>query len=322
LASERSPAGGASRGLRCGIVGAGALGRAFALRLRERGHGVAVYDPAPEAAAWALERSLAVAGSPRELAARSDVVLLAVPDTPEILEALDGPDGLEAGLAPGSALLIMSTVAPETPAAVAARLAERGVAVVDAPVSGGPEAAAAGTLAIMAGGAAADVERLRPLLETLGATVVHVGRLGDGERAKLVNNLIGAVIAVAVAEGLALAARLGLDVRRTCAAVEAGSGGSWILSHWLPRTALAGDYRRRFGVDLMLKDLELIGTLAAGHGVETPALDVARAAFGRAARQGFGGADFSVLVPLAAERAGAAGAFAAPEAGAGAWESA
>jgi 3-hydroxyisobutyrate dehydrogenase-like beta-hydroxyacid dehydrogenase len=291
---------------RCGVIGVGALGRGFATRLRHSGRQVAVHDPWPGTQAWAGDAGVAWAATPRELAAASDIVLVAVPDTSEVLAALDGAAGLEAGLQDGSLLVVLSTVDPETPRLLAERLGPLGVAVVDAAVSGGPEAAADGTLAIMAGAVDADFARAKPVLDVLGSTVVHIGPVGHGELAKLVNNLMGAVIAVAISEGLAVAAKAGLDVERTCRAVAAGSGGSWILEHWIPSTALRGDYRRRFGVDLMCKDLGLIASLAAGLGVETPALDLARSRFEQLRRDGHGESDFSVVVAEAAERAGSA----------------
>lgn len=295
----------------CGVVGVGALGRCFAERLRATGHAVLVHDSAEEARAWARSTGFESTLTPRKLAAACDVVLLALPDTPEIVAVLEGPDGLEAGLRRGSALLVLSTVAPETPLRLAERLGPRGIAVVDAPVSGGPDAAARGTLAIMVGAGEEEFGSVRPVLEALGEHVVHVGPVGHGALAKLVNNLMGAVIAVAISEGLTVAAAAGLDVERTCRAIAAGSGGSWILANWIPETALRGDYRRRFGVDLMCKDLGLVAGLAASLGVETPALALARSTFEDARRDGHGGADFSVILRRAAERAGT-DAFGAP----------
>jgi 3-hydroxyisobutyrate dehydrogenase-like beta-hydroxyacid dehydrogenase len=287
-----------------GVVGVGALGRAFATRLREAAFRVVVHDPSEEARAWAESARLVVAATPRELAAACVTVLLAVPDTQEIFDVLDGPNGLAAGLRRGSTVVVMSTVAPETPLELGRRLGARGVGVVDAPVSGGPEAAAVGALAIMVGGDDAAVAAVRPVLAALGSHVVHVGPAGHGELAKLVNNLIGAAIAVATAEGLALAARAGLDVDRAREAIAGGSGGSWILEHWLPATAFRGDYRRRFGIDLMCKDLGLIAELATALGVDTPALQLARTTFEEARGDGHGGDDFSIVVHRAADRAG------------------
>ena len=191
----------------CGIVGAGAIGRGFVVSLVREGFPVAVFDLDPAAAAGAAEAGAEPAGSLEELARSADVVLLAVPDTPQIEAALDG--GLAAGMRTGSVVVITSTVSPQTPVELERRLAPTGVAVLDAPVSGGPAKAAAGELAIMAGGPADVFERCRPVLEALSSHLIHVGPTGHGEIAKLVNNLMGAVIVAGIAEGLTLAAKVG-----------------------------------------------------------------------------------------------------------------
>lgn len=282
----------------CGVVGAGAIGRGFAVSLARAGFPVEVYDLDPEAAA---ATGVPVAASLEELARKADVVLLALPDTPQIEDALAG--GLEQGLRPGSVLVVTSTVSPETPVELERRLG--GVHVLDAPVSGGPVRAEAGELAIMVGGPTEVFERCRPVLEVLGDHLVHVGPTGHGELAKLVNNLMGAVIVSGIAEGLALAVKAGADVQTVSEAIAGGSGSSWILREWIPETVFRGDYARRFSLDLMLKDMGLIGALAARLGVSTPALDVAAARFERAVDEGYGGSDFSLVVALGARDAGA-----------------
>lgn len=286
----------------CGIVGAGAIGRGFAVSLVNAGYPTAVFDLDPTAVALAVEAGARPAGSLEELARFADIALLAVPDTPQIEAVLD--DGLEAGLRTGSVVVITSTVSPRTPVEIERRLAPAGVGVLDAPVSGGPAKAAAGELAIMAGGSGEVFERCRPVLETLASHLVHVGPTGHGEIAKLVNNLMGAVIAVGIAEGLTLAAKSGADVQAVCDAVAGGSGSSWILREWIPETVFCGDYRRRFSLDLMKKDMGLIGELTRSLGVRTPALDVASATFERAIAEGYGRFDFSVVAPLHARDAG------------------
>ena len=286
----------------CGIVGAGAIGRGFVVSLVRAGFPTAVFDLDPAATALAEEAGAVPAGSLAELARFGDVVLLAVPDTPQIDAAIDG--GLEAGLRTGSVVVVTSTVSPATPVELERRLAPNGVGVLDAPVSGGPVKAAAGELAMMVGGPDEVFERCRPVLEALASHLVHVGPTGHGEIAKLVNNLMGAVIAVGIAEGLTLAAKSGADVQAVCDAVAAGSGSSWILREWIPETVFRGDYRRRFSLDLMKKDMGLIAELSSSFGVETPALDVAAATFDRAIAGGYGGFDFSVVAPLHAREAG------------------
>jgi 3-hydroxyisobutyrate dehydrogenase-like beta-hydroxyacid dehydrogenase len=286
----------------CGVVGAGAIGRGFAASLTRAGFPVVAYDIDPAASALAVEEGAAPTDSLKTLARTSDVVLLALPDTPQITAALD--QGLEAGLRPGSVLVVTSTVSPSTPVELERRLAPSGVDVLDAPVSGGPVKAAAGELAIMVGGPPEVFERCRPVLEALSSHLVHVGPAGHGEIAKLVNNLMGAVIVAGIAEGLALAAKSGADVNAVCDAVAGGSGSSWILREWIPETVFAGDYRRRFSLDLMQKDMGLIGELSDSLGVRTPALDVAAAAFARAIGEGYGNLDFSVVAALHARDSG------------------
>ena len=191
----------------CGIVGAGAIGRGFVVSLIRAGHPVSVFDVDAEAVALAVEAGAAAATSLEELARAADVVLLAVPDTPQIEAAFEG--GLASGLRPGATVVVTSTVSPATPVELERRLAPAGVGVLDAPVSGGPVKAAAGELAIMVGGPVEVFERCRPVLEALASHVVHVGPTGHGEIAKLVNNLMGAVIAVGIAEGLTARSSVG-----------------------------------------------------------------------------------------------------------------
>jgi 3-hydroxyisobutyrate dehydrogenase-like beta-hydroxyacid dehydrogenase len=286
----------------CGIVGAGAIGRGFVTSLVRAGYPVHVFDLDPDAVTLAVDAGARSAASLEELASLADIVLLAVPDTPQIEGALDG--GLASALRPGATLVVTSTVSPSTPVELERRLAPGGVSVLDAPVSGGPVRAAAGELAIMAGGPADVFERCRPVLETLASNLVHVGPTGHGEIAKLVNNLMGAVIAVGIAEGLTLAAKSGADVEAVCDAVAGGSGSSWILREWIPETVFRGDYQRRFSVELMQKDMGLIGALSRSLGVPTPMLELAAATFERAIAEGYGDLDFSVVAPLLARDAG------------------
>jgi 3-hydroxyisobutyrate dehydrogenase-like beta-hydroxyacid dehydrogenase len=285
----------------CGVLGVGAVGRGMVESLLRAGFAVAVHDLDGAATAAAAALGATAAASPGELAERSDVLVLALPDTPEILAAADA---FEERLRAGSIVLLMSTVAPETPLELARRLAPRGVEVLDAPISGGPVKALAGELAIMVGGSEDTFARARPVLDALGTHVVHVGPLGDGELAKLVNNLIGVEIVIAISEGLALAAKAGADVERLCEAIAGGSGSSWILREWIPDTVFRGDYARRFSLDLMRKDVRLIVELAGRLGVRVDALELATAKVQAAIDAGYGGNDFSVLAPLAAEAAG------------------
>jgi 3-hydroxyisobutyrate dehydrogenase-like beta-hydroxyacid dehydrogenase len=287
--------------LSCGVVGVGVLGRGIATSLARAGLPVTVYDVDPAAAAAAAaEPGVGRAPTVESLASQTDVILLVLPDTPEILEVTDA---LAQGARPGVAVLIVSTVSPETPLELERRLGPLGVEVLDCPISGGPARAERGDLAVMVGGAAATFGRLRPVWEAIGSVVVHVGPLGHGEIAKLANNLMGAVIVEAIAEGLTLAAKAGADVGRVVDAIAAGSGSSWILREWIPETVLRGDYARRFSLDLMRKDMRLVAELAGRLDVPIPACEVARASFERAVEAGYGNDDFSRAIELHARAA-------------------
>jgi len=288
----------------CGVLGVGALGAAIATRLASEGVEVVAYDLEADRVAALSGIGVGRAASPKDLAERCDVVLVVLPDTPEIEAACAGESGLEAGLRAGAAVLIVSTVKPATAQAVARRLAPRGVDVLDTPVSGGPVAARAGGLAIMAGGPEAAYARCTPVLETLGRPV-HVGPIGHGEIAKLANNLMGSVIAIGIAEGLALAAKAGADLDKVREAISGGSGASWILSHWLPRTVLAGRIEADFAVELMVKDMDVLEAYARELGVPLRAGELARETFTELRDAGHGDHDFSVLVAILAAEVGA-----------------
>ena len=220
----------------------------------------------------------------RAVAAGSDAIFLILPDSPDIF-AVVGEIGDD--FAAGSVVVIISTVSPETPVELGRQLAPRGVDVLDCPISGGP-------VARRGRRARRDGRRrrgrrssaIRPALEAIGSSVVHVGPLGHGQIAKLANNLMGAVIIEGIAEGLALAAKAGADVQRVSEAIAGGSGSSWILREWVPETVFAGDYARRFSLDLMCKDMRIISAFAEELGVPVPGVEVARAAFERAVAAG------------------------------------
>jgi 3-hydroxyisobutyrate dehydrogenase-like beta-hydroxyacid dehydrogenase len=284
------------------VLGTGALGRGIVASLARGGHAVTLYDRDAAATAEAVRAGGVAAAGASEVAAGSEAVLLVLPDSPQIFEVIDE---ISDSLARGTVVLIISTVSPETPVELGRLLEPRGVDVLDCPISGGPGRAEAGELAVMVGGDQRVLARLRPVLDAIGQTVVHIGPLGHGQIAKLANNLMGGVIIEGIAEGLAFAAKAGADVRRVAEAIGGGSGSSWILREWIPETLFAGDFARRFSLDLMCKDMGIISAMAGELGVPVPAADVARAAFERAVAEGFGGDDFSRAIQLHAARAGA-----------------
>ncbi len=290
---------------RVGVLGSGSIGGSTAARLASQGIEVAAFDIDAERVAALGADGVAAAGSARELAEGAEVIFLALPNTPHIESALAGEDGLRAGLGEGTLVCLLSTIDPAEARRVGAELAEAGAELLDTPVSGGPVAARAGELTIMAGGTDAAFARAKPLLELLSDHLVHVGPLGAGETAKLVNNLMGSVIVLGIAEGVALAAKAGLDVERTLEAIAGASGSSWILDTWIPRTILADPSQTHFAVELMAKDMGLVRELAEANGVPLEAGALAEKTFTELRDSGDGGRDFSILLARRAEAAGA-----------------
>jgi 3-hydroxyisobutyrate dehydrogenase-like beta-hydroxyacid dehydrogenase len=279
--------------LRVGLVGAGAMGLPIALRLAEQGHAVAVCDIDPERRRLARAAGLALAATPAAAAEGCALLVVVVVDGVQTQDVLFGPDG--AAAARPEAVLLCPTIAPEDTEAAAAALAARGIAWIDAPMSGGPARARDGTMSLMVACPDAPWARWQPLLATLATRLVRVGvRAGDGARTKLVNNLLAAVNLAGAAEALALAARLGLDAQTTLAVIEASSGQSWIGSD-RARRALAGDERVLARTALLAKDSALALAMATGAGFEAPLGRTAAARFARALEQGLGDADDAVL---------------------------
>jgi 3-hydroxyisobutyrate dehydrogenase len=253
-----------------GFLGLGIMGAAMARNLLKAGYDLAVWNRTAAKAEALGQEGAAVAASPAELAARSDVVVICVSDTPDVEEVLFGAEGAAHGLRPGSLVVDCSTISPSQTRAFAARLAEKGVSMLDAPVSGGSEGAARGTLSIMVGGDAGQVERVMPILQAMGKSIVHVGPNGAGQMVKLVNQILVANSMLAVGEAFLFAHAGGLDLEKMLKAVEGGAAGSWTLSNRGPQI-IHRDWRPGFMIDLQEKDLRLILEAADEMGIPLPA---------------------------------------------------
>jgi 3-hydroxyisobutyrate dehydrogenase len=210
-----------------------------------------------------------LAASPAGVARASEVVITIVSDTPDVEAVLFGPDGVAAGAAPGSLVIDMSTISPSATRDFASRLAQTDVAMLDAPVSGGSEGAKKGTLSIFVGGAPADLERARPVLQSLGTTITHVGPIGAGQAVKAVNQVILAGTYLGVAEGIVLALKAGLDVEQVVGALSGGAAQSWVLANRSGRM-LDNDYPLGFKVALHRKDLGIALAMARELGASLP----------------------------------------------------
>ncbi len=239
-----------------GFIGLGIMGQGMARNLLKHGHSVTVWNRTKGKADALLAEGATWADSPAAVATASDIVFTCVSDTPDVEAVLVGPNGVIEGAREGTLVVDMSTISPAATRALATRLAEKGVGMLDAPVSGGSEGAARGTLSIMVGGAAEQVERARQYFEAMGKTITHVGGNGDGQMVKLVNQILVVGNALAMSEALEFARAGGLDLQKTLAAVSGGAAGSWMLSNRGPQI-LADDWRPGFTIDLQQKDVRL-----------------------------------------------------------------
>ena len=255
-----------------GFVGLGVMGRPMASHLAAAGHAITLYDVVP-GLAQSVADTLAdahAARTPAELAARSDIVVTMVPNGSVVQSLVEGGDGLLRGLRPGTLLLDTSSSEPWLTEATGRLLAESGVAMVDAPVSGAEWGAKAAELVFMCGGAAADVERVRPLLEVMGKAVFHLGPLGAGHAMKCLNNLVTAINFVAVSEGLAIGKRYGLDPAAMVDVLDQSTGGSWISRTHIRQRVLSRSFDDPFKLALMLKDIGIAMQLARSEDVPAP----------------------------------------------------
>lgn len=255
--------------MRVGFIGLGTMGGAMAANVARAGFDVRAWNRTPGRAADLGELGVVVEASPAAVARASDVVVTIVSDTPDVEAVLFGPAGAAEGAEPGAVVIDMSTIAPSATRDFAARLAEHGIAMLDAPVSGGSEGAKKGTLSIFVGGDAATLERVRPVLEAMGTTITHVGPIGAGQAAKAVNQVILAGAYLSVAEGIVLAIKAGLDVEQLVAALSGGAAQSWVLANRAGRM-LANDYPLGFKVALHRKDLGIALQLARETGTVLP----------------------------------------------------
>lgn len=277
------------------VIGVGNMGGGMAANLLARGWDVQVCDiDAAKAAAMVVLGATAIA-RPADAAAESQAFIVCVVDAAQTEEVLFGEQGLARMLRPGHAVMLCPTISPQDVESFAARLAERGVHTLDAPMSGGPARARDGSMSLMLACTQAVFGQQAGLLRDLSAKVFHISeKPGDGARTKLVNNLLAGINLVGAAEALALAARLGLDLAKTLDVIEQSSGQSWIGSDRM-RRAIAGDYAPRAHVTLLEKDTRLAVAAARAAGFEGPLGESASRVFAEAHRAGLAAEDDAVL---------------------------
>ncbi len=280
--------------MKIGFVGLGIMGRPMALNLKQAGHELIVPDRASLTDEIRAAATVVADGS--ELAARAEVVILMVPDTPDVEQVLFGENGVAARLNRGALVIDMSSISPIATKAYAKRINDAGCDYLDAPVSGGEVGAKQKTLTIMVGGPSAAFERARPLFEAMGKTITHVGEAnGDGQTAKVANQIIVALNIEAVAEALVFAARAGADPAKVRQAISGGFAASRVLELHAERM-LKGSFDPGFKVRLHQKDLNLALTAAREIGVALPSTAVVQQMLTSCAAHGGGDLDHSALV--------------------------
>ena len=286
------------------FLGLGAIGAPMAARLA-RGARLTVWNRTAERAeAFARTHGVAAAATPREAAEGAGVVVTCLPTSREVEALLDGGDGLLAGLAPGALLIDCTSGDPAGSRRIAGRLAQRGVAFADAPVSGGTNGAEAGTLTMMVGADGPVFERARPVLSLMGSRIEHVGPVGAGHALKAVNNALLAVNILAVGEGLATLVKAGVPARAALDVINVSSGRSFVSETLVPERVLTGAWPRTFRLALLEKDVGIARELIEDTGVEAPVLALAGELF-RRARAALGeSADYLEAIRLVETQAG------------------
>ncbi len=277
-----------------GWIGLGALGAPMAANLLAAGFSITVHNRTPGPELPLAAQGARVASSPADVAAAAGLLCLCLSDDAAVEAVLLGPQGAAEGLRPGALVIDFSTIAPATSQGLAARLGERGVAYLDAPVTGGTEGARAGTLSVLVGGKPEDLERARPVLAVVGGRISHLGPVGAGQQAKAVNQVLVAGSYAAVAEAMALGQRLGLPMAQVCEALAAGAAGSWALEN-RAANMLNGHYPLGFRLALHRKDLRIALAAAEDAGLELPLSALVAAIEDELLKAGHGNDDVSAL---------------------------
>jgi 3-hydroxyisobutyrate dehydrogenase len=287
--------------MKVGFIGTGTMGQPMLANLIKKGFQAIAYDTAPAALDAAVRLGAERAGSAAEAAAAGDLVITMLPSSANVEDVYLGAGGI-LDAAPRRRLCVdMSTIDPGTSQRVAARLRERGLRFLDAPVSGGVGGATAGTLAIMVGGEATDLEEARPALAAMGTSIIHVGAVGSGEVAKLCNNLVSGSALIAVAEAFRIGEAFGVDPQILTDVIAKSSGATWVMEHMHPvpgiveSAASSRQYAPGFMTDLMAKDLGLAVNAAREKRVPVAVAPAAQQLYRMASSHGLGREDCSSI---------------------------
>ena len=242
---------------RIGFIGLGIMGSGMARNLLKAGFPVRVWNRTASRMDPLVAEGAEAGSSPADVAAHTDIIITCVSDTPDVEEVILGEQGVIHGARPGALVIDMSTISPQATIEIAQKLQEKGIHMLDAPISGGSEGAQRGTLSIMVGGDPEQVERAMPVFQAMGKAITHVGGHGAGQTVKLVNQILVVGNCLAMCEALVFAQAGGVDLEKALEAVTQGAAGSWMLSNRGPQI-IRRDWRPGFTIDLQQKDVRLI----------------------------------------------------------------
>jgi 3-hydroxyisobutyrate dehydrogenase len=293
--------------MKIAFIGLGNMGGPMALNLLKAGHTLSAFDLSADACKKFAGEGLPIAKSAADSVADAEVVISMLPASAHV-EGLflggAGKPGLLESIQPGALVIDSSTIAAATSRKVAEAAAAKGIAMIDAPVSGGTGGAIAGTLTFMVGGETKDLERARPVLEKMGANIFHAGAAGAGQTAKICNNMLLGILMIGTSEALALGVANGLDPKVLSEIMRRSSGGNWALEKYNPMPGVmeaapaSKNYAGGFGTDLMLKDLGLAQENATAVRASTPLGGIARNLYAAHSLAGHGALDFSSVLKL------------------------
>ncbi len=288
-----------------GFIGLGIMGKPMARNLIKAGYKLVVHNRSRGPVDELVKEGAKAAGSPKDVASQSDVVITILPDSPDVESVVLGGDGIASGIKSGATYIDMSTIKPAVARRVAEAVQKKGAKALDAPVSGGEKGAIEGTLSIMVGGAQADFDAVLPILQAMGKNIVLVGPTGAGQMAKAANQLVVGVTIEAVAEALALAEAAGVDPAKVRSVLLGGFAQSRILDLHGQRM-LDGNFQPGFKARLHQKDMRIVTDTAKESNVDAPAAQLALERFNRLVESGGGEKDHSALRTLIGAKAPAA----------------
>lgn len=289
--------------MKIAFIGMGTMGVGMAINILKAGHEVTVHNRTREKEASLAAEGAARAASPRQAATDAEIIVICVSDTPDVEGIILGDDGVIHGAPQGAIVVDMSTINPEATRRMAEKLAEKGVKMLDAPVSGGSEGARNGTLSIMVGGEETVFEKALPVLETMGKTITHVGTIGAGQVTKAINQILIAGTYLTMAEGLTVGIKAGLDMEKVLQAIGGGAASSWVLDN-RGANVINNTYPLGFRLSLHHKDLNIALETARQLDVTLPATALVAQIENGLIERGFGDDDVSAIARAIREQSG------------------